>query len=76
MAGFIDVLCFQSGEPNENNILWRSPISNTPHSRIYLYIQKGKFPAQIKLGSRNVAWNSEDIDAWIREKVDQSKFVN
>ncbi len=44
-------------------------------SSIYQYIQQGRFPAQINLGSRCVAWNSEDIDAWIQEKVDQSKPV-
>jgi prophage regulatory protein len=44
-----------------------------PRSTIYLYIQQGRFPAQIKLGSRSVAWNSEEIDAWIQEKIDQSK---
>jgi prophage regulatory protein len=42
-------------------------------STIYLYIQKGEFPAPVKLGSRSVAWNSEDIDAWIQEKLGQPK---
>ena len=30
-------------------------------------------PNSIKLGSRAVAWNAEEIDTWIQEKVDQSK---
>ena len=45
-------------------------------STIYRYIQQGKFPTQINLGSRCVVWNSEEIDAWIQEKVDQSKSVD
>jgi len=45
-------------------------------STIYMFMQQGKFPKSIKLGSRAVAWNTEDIDAWIQEKVDQSKAVN
>jgi prophage regulatory protein len=40
-------------------------------STIYLYIEQGRFPKPIKLGSRAVAWNSEDIDVWIQEKINQ-----
>lgn len=33
-------------------------------SHIYNLIKVGKFPAQVKLGARAVAWDSESIDAW------------
>lgn len=42
-------------------------------STIYLYIQRGEFPAPVKLGSRSVAWNSEDIDAWIQDRIANSR---
>ncbi|MSQ98317.1 MAG: AlpA family phage regulatory protein [Xanthomonadales bacterium] len=41
-------------------------------SSIYLYIQRGQFPAPVQVGSRSVAWNSEDIDAWIQDKISKS----
>lgn len=44
-------------------------------STIYQYMQRGKFPAQIRLGSRCVAWSSEEIDEWIREKLSHSSTV-
>ena len=33
-------------------------------SHIYNLIKAGKFPAQIKLGARAVAWDSVSIDMW------------
>jgi prophage regulatory protein len=42
-------------------------------STIYMYIQQGRFSKNIKLGTRTVAWNSEEIDDWIQEKIDQSR---
>ena len=45
-------------------------------STIYMFMQQGKFPKSIKLGSRAVAWNAEEIDARIQEKVDQSKSAD
>jgi prophage regulatory protein len=41
-------------------------------STVDLYVKRGEFPAPVKLGSRSVAWNSEDIDAWIQEKLEGS----
>ncbi|MCI5149151.1 MAG: AlpA family phage regulatory protein [Candidatus Electrothrix sp. MAN1_4] len=34
-------------------------------SAIYARIKTGKFPAAVRLGSRSVAWRSDDIQAWI-----------
>ena len=42
-------------------------------STIYMFMQQGRFPKNIKLGSKAVAWSTEDIDAWIQEKIDQAK---
>ena len=38
-------------------------------STIYQYIEEGRFPAQVRLGRRCVAWNYEEIDSWIEEKL-------
>ena len=38
-------------------------------SHIYNLIKAGKFPAQVKLGERAVAWDSESIDEWQRAKL-------
>lgn len=34
-------------------------------STLFSLIQKGLFPSQVRLGTRSVAWRSEDIAAWI-----------
>lgn len=42
-------------------------------SAIYDAIKKGEFPAQIKIGDRAVAWNSNDIDAWMENRINAAK---
>lgn len=42
-------------------------------STLYLLIQRGEFPSPIALGARAVAWPSEDIDAWIQERIQHSR---
>lgn len=31
----------------------------------------GKFPGRIRLGPNAVGWLEEEVDAWIRERVDE-----
>lgn len=38
-------------------------------STIYSQIQKGTFPASIKLTERSVAWLESDIDEWMHDKL-------
>lgn len=38
-------------------------------SVIYMLMAKGEFPQKIQISSRCVAWNSDDIDQWIAEKI-------
>ncbi|MBN8431840.1 AlpA family transcriptional regulator [Microbulbifer salipaludis] len=40
---------------------------------IYHLVSTGQFPAPIKLGKRAVAWLSEDIDNWIKERITNSQ---
>ena len=42
-------------------------------STIYLYIEHGKFPAQIRLGSRSVGWIEAQIDDWINQQIEASR---
>lgn len=36
---------------------------------VYQQIALGKFPAQVSLGGRSVAWIDAEIDEWISERI-------
>jgi len=38
-------------------------------SRIYDLMRRGEFPLPVRLGSMSVAWASNEIDAWIAERL-------
>lgn len=38
-------------------------------STIYLWMNQGQFPRQIKLGERTVAWVEDEIEQWLTEKI-------
>ncbi|WP_201745005.1 helix-turn-helix transcriptional regulator [Aidingimonas lacisalsi] len=40
-------------------------------STVYKYINEGKFPKPIKLGTRAVAWVEDEIDTWIQESIER-----
>ena len=42
-------------------------------TQVYELIRRREFPAGYKLGRRAVAWNSEDIDRWIHERIAASR---
>jgi prophage regulatory protein len=48
-------------------------ITGLSSATIYRYVAKKQFPASIPTGARIVAWSSEDIEAWIAEKIEQAK---
>ena len=37
---------------------------------IYLFISKGTFPKQYRLGERSVAWIEKEIQDWINSKIE------
>jgi len=43
---------------------------------IYDGVKDGTFPKPISLGRRCVAWRSDEIDAWIRERIVQSRLAD
>lgn len=42
-------------------------------SSIYLRIANNDFPSQISLGGRAVGWLEEDIDNWLKQKIEESQ---
>ena len=38
-------------------------------TEIYRRVKEGRFPRQVRLSSRRVAWVESEIDAWIRSAV-------
>lgn len=42
-------------------------------SSIYAFMEQGKFPRQIKIGERAVAWDDLDIQDWIEGRKQLSQ---
>ena len=42
-------------------------------STLWLWINRGTFPKPIKLGEKAIAWPSNEIDAWIAERISLSR---
>jgi len=40
-------------------------LTGLSRSSIYLAVSEGRFPKQIALGARSVAWASNEIDEWM-----------
>jgi prophage regulatory protein len=47
-------------------------ITGLSSATIYRYMAKKQFPASIPIGTKIVAWSSEDIERWINEKIEQA----
>ena len=43
------------------------------YSSIYLMMANNTFPSPIKLSKRSVGWLENEIDAWIEERVKESR---
>lgn len=48
-------------------------VAGKSRSSIYAAIQKGEFPAPIRIGPRAVAWTSSSIAKWQEDCVNASK---
>lgn len=40
---------------------------------VYRLIQQGKFPKQVKLGERSVAWVLEEVEQWMKDRISSSR---
>lgn len=38
-------------------------------SEIYRLISLGRFPRSVPLGARAVAWDADEVQAWVRERI-------
>ena len=57
--------------PARRNILRRPEVeakTGLARSTIYLYIEKGTFPAPVKLGLRSVGWIETEVEDWIASR--------
>ncbi len=39
-------------------------------SSIYLYVEKGIFPKPIRLGPRAVGWILDEVESWLKTRLD------
>lgn len=44
-------------------------LTGLARSTLYLYIKRGEFPAQVKLGSKIVGWLESEVNEWINARV-------
>lgn len=53
----------------------KSVVSRTGLSRssIYEMIRRGQFPRQVHFGPRTSVWSDEEVDAWIAQRVADSR---
>jgi prophage regulatory protein len=42
-------------------------------STLWAWTREGKFPPPVKIGPRAVGWRSTEVDAWIAERVAESR---
>jgi len=49
-----------------------SHLTGVPRSSVYWRVSRGEFPKPLKIGERASAWNSDEIDRWIADKVKAS----
>jgi prophage regulatory protein len=49
-------------------------LTGLSRSSIYLRIKAGHFPAPVRLGGRAVGWVEEEITAWARDRVLESRL--
>ena len=45
-------------------------------SQIYLLIKQGKFPKQIQISPRSVAWLESELEAWMEDRIRLSRNNN
>jgi prophage regulatory protein len=39
-------------------------------STIYDKVQRGEFPAPVKIGERAVGWVEAEVDAWVKDRIE------
>jgi prophage regulatory protein len=44
-----------------------------PHSSIYRFVDEGRFPPPIRLGPRTIGWLESEVDAWIADRIAETR---
>ncbi len=44
-------------------------LTGVPRSTLYLYIKNNQFPKPIKLGIQSVGWIQEEVEQWLRQRM-------
>lgn len=67
-------------QPTNNNAVLRWPevakIIPISRSHAHALVSQGKFPKPIKLGPRASGWLESEINAWISERIAESRSVD
>ena len=42
-------------------------------STVYVRLDQGRFPRPVSLGVRSVGWIEDEVDGWIRERIEKSR---
>lgn len=50
-------------------------VTGLGRSSIYEKISEGTFPKSVPLGGRAVAWVSDEVEAWILERIEERDAV-
>lgn len=50
-------------------------ITGLSRSSIYLAVAEGRFPKQIALGARSVAWASNEIEDWMERCINNRNNI-
>ena len=61
---------------NYNSLIRLSEVQRrTGYSKAWIYrlISQGRFPKQVKIGSRAIAFVESEIDEWIAKNIDSSR---
>lgn len=50
-------------------------LTGLPRSTLYLYVKRSQFPKPVKLGVRTVGWIKEEVEQWLRQRM-ESRFID
>ncbi len=53
-----------------------SDVTGLARSTIYKYIGEGSFPDSVPLGGRSVGWVENEVQGWIRERIEERDLAN
>jgi prophage regulatory protein len=56
----------------ERLVDWKALKTMVPYSRVHIgrLEEQGLFPKRVRLGPHRCAWVLSEVDAWIRERMD------